>query len=116
MWVVPRQPSQHAVVYSLVIAAHPRLCLTCAQTLEAASWTWAGGPNGTSLLGAFVENDLVRVLSADGVALIAVGLLPGPDEIVELVDRGSRGELAAMPIATQDNHGRKEIVFRVVRC
>ena len=82
---------------------------------EASSWTWAGGPLGTALLERFIGGDLLRVLAPRGLALLTVGLLASPDEIVELVSRASRGALVARVAGGGDDHGHKIFCFRVER-
>ena len=90
--------------------AHDRL-----RQFEASSWTWAGGPLGTALLERFIGGDLLRVLAPRGLALLTVGLLASPDEIVELVSRASRGALVARVAGSGDDHGHKIFCFRVER-
>jgi methylase of polypeptide subunit release factors len=90
--------------------AHDRL-----RQFEVSSWTWAGGPLGTALLERFIGGDLLRVLAPRGLALLTVGLLASPDEIVELVSRASRGALVARVAGGGDDHGHKIFCFRVER-
>ena len=85
------------------------------RQLEASSWTWAGGPLGTALLERFVGGDLLRVLAPRGLALLTVGLLASPDEIIELVKRASRGALVARVAGGGDDHGHQIFCFRVER-
>ena len=90
--------------------AHDRL-----RQFEVSSWTWAGGPLGTALLERFIGGDLLRVLAPRGLALLTVGLLASPDEIVDLVSRASRGALVARVAGGGDDHGHKIFCFRVER-
>ena len=85
------------------------------RQFEASSWTWAGGPLGTALLERFIGGDLLRVLAPRGLALLTVGLLGSPDEIVDLVSRASRGALVARVAGGGDDHGHKIFCFRVER-
>ena len=61
-----------------------------------ATWLWAGGPNGTALVERFVRDDLERVLSPEGVALI---LFSTSSESVEMIERASNGALTASVVA-----------------
>lgn len=61
-----------------------------------ATWLWAGGPNGTALVERFVRDDLERVLSPDGVALL---LFSASSESVGMIERASKGALTASVVA-----------------
>ena len=67
----------------------------CSGIAEA-TWLWAGGPNGTALVERFLEEDLPRILSSEGIAFVLFALA---SESVDLIERKSNGMLTAKVVA-----------------
>ena len=85
--------------------------------LADAGWVFMGGPQGTEVVESLVRDDLHRVLSPHGVALMCLGNDHDAATIGGVVERASGGKLAACVAGRKVEEGASVVtVFRIERC
>ena len=81
--------------------------------LADAEWVFLGGAEGTDVVECLVRDDLCRVLSPTGFALVCVGIDHDAQKIGAVVERASNGQLAAS--VESENAEDRCIVYRIER-
>lgn len=86
------------------------------EMLADADWIFLGGPQGTSLLEQLVDEDLGRVLSPEGFALVCVGNGMSMETVGEAIERASSGAFEASVVDRSGEEGHETTIIRIERC
>ena len=81
--------------------------------LADADWVFLGGADGTELLERFIYEDLGRVLTADGFAVVCVGCGMAVATVEDVVERASCGAFVACVADKTDDE--QTTIYRIER-